>query len=87
MRHALKNAFIPIITLLGLQTRLIVGGSVIIETVFNIPGIGRMMVEGVWNQDFQVIQGGILVTGVAILLANLAVDISYGWLDPRIRYE
>jgi len=86
LRHALKNSFIPIITILGLQVRNIVGGSVIIEIVFSIPGIGGMLVDGVLGQDFQVVQGGVLLIGAAVLIVNIFVDIAYGWFDPRIRY-
>jgi peptide/nickel transport system permease protein len=86
-RHALKNAFIPIVTILGLQIRNIVGGAVIIEMVFNLPGLGGMMVSAVLNRDYMVVQAGILIVAVTVLLINLLVDISYGWLDPRIRYS
>ena len=82
-KHALKNAFVPIITLLGLQVRILVGGSVLVETVFNIPGVGRLLV----TKDYFVMQGGVLILGIAVCLANLAVDISYAWLDPRMRYD
>jgi peptide/nickel transport system permease protein len=87
MGHGLKNAIIPVVTLLGLQARYLVGGSILVETVFNIPGMGRLMVSGVFNQDFVIVQAGIIVIGVVVGMANLAVDISYGYLDPRIRYE
>jgi peptide/nickel transport system permease protein len=85
--HGLKNAIIPVVTLLGLQARYLVGGSILVETVFNIPGMGRLMVSGVFNQDFVIVQAGIIVIGTVVGMANLAVDISYGYLDPRIRYE
>jgi peptide/nickel transport system permease protein len=84
--HILKNGLIPVVTLLGLQISHIIGGSVLIETVFNIPGMGRLMVEAVFNHDFPIVQGGVLVIAAMVTLANLLVDISYGWLDPRIRY-
>ena len=87
MRHTIKNALIPVVTVLGLQVAFIFGGSVLIETVFNIPGIGRLMTQSVMQQDFQVIQAGILIIAVVVVLSNLVVDISYGWLDPRIRYD
>ena len=87
MGHGLKNAIIPVVTLLGLQARHLVGGSILVETVFNIPGMGRLMVHGVFNQDFVIVQAGIIVIGIVVALANLAVDISYGYLDPRIRYD
>lgn len=84
--HALKNALIPIVTLLGMQLRLVVGGSVVVETVFNIPGMGRLMVNATFAKDFITVQAVTLVIAVVVLFANLIVDISYGWLDPRIRY-
>ena len=86
-RHALKNSLIPVITLLGLQVRVLVGGSVLVETVFNIPGMGRLLVTGAFNKDFLVVQAGVLLIGTIVCLANLLVDISYGWLDPRVRFQ
>lgn len=87
MRHALKNGLIPVITLQGFAVRLIFGGQVLIENVFNIPGMGRLAVEGLRNLDYSVVQGCFLVVAIGVVFANLAVDITYGWLDPRIRYE
>jgi peptide/nickel transport system permease protein len=87
LNHALKNALIPVVTLLGLQVRLLVGGSVLVESVFNIPGMGRLLVNAAFNKDFLVVQGAVLLVGSAVCLANLLVDISYGWLDPRIKYD
>ena len=87
LRHTMKNALIPVITVMGLQIAFIFGGSVLIETVFNIPGIGRLMTQSVMEQDFQVVQAGTLIIAAVVVFANLMVDISYGWLDPRIRYE
>ena len=86
-RHTIKNALIPVVTVLGLQVAFIFGGSVLIETIFNIPGIGRLMTQAVLEQDFQVIQAGTLIIAVMVVVSNLVVDISYGWLDPRIRYD
>jgi peptide/nickel transport system permease protein len=86
-RHALKNGIIPVITLLGVQLGSIIGGSVFIEIVFNIPGMGRGTVNAIFSHDFPVVQGLIVIVGITILLVNLIVDISYGWLDPRIRYD
>ena len=86
IKHMLKNSLIPIITLMGFAVGLIFGGSVFIETVFNIPGMGRLMVSSIFNQDYVVVQATTLIFGVIVLLVNLLVDISYGWLDPRIRY-
>jgi peptide/nickel transport system permease protein len=86
-RHVLKNSSLPVVTMLGIMVGLILGGSVIVETVFAIPGIGRLLVQSVFGQDYVVIQGGTLVIAGIIIIINLVVDISYGWLDPRIRYE
>ena len=86
IRHELKNALIPIVTLLGLQIRILLGGSVLVETVFNIPGMGRLLVDSAFNKDFFILQSGVLILGVIVCVANLLVDISYGWFDPRIRY-
>jgi peptide/nickel transport system permease protein len=85
--HALKNALIPIVTLMGLQVRILVGGSVIVEQVFNIPGMGRLLVYSSFSKDFLIIQAGVLLIGALVCVANLLVDISYGWLDPRVRFD
>jgi peptide/nickel transport system permease protein len=85
-KHVLKNGLIPIVTLAGFGLSLIIGGSVLEETVFNIPGMGRLSVSAVFSQDYAIIQAVILITAIVIVLVNLIVDISYGWLDPRIRY-
>ena len=87
LKHALKNSLIPIVTLMGLHLRIMVGGSVLIEQVFTIPGMGRLLVSAAQNKDFIVVQGGVLLIGIIVCLANLLVDISYGWLDPRTRYD
>jgi peptide/nickel transport system permease protein len=87
MRHVLKNGLIPVITFIGLEVSVIIGGSVLIETVFNIPGMGRLMVDGLLQKDFPVVQGGCLVIAAMVTFINLLVDLSYSWLDPRIRYE
>lgn len=86
VRHAMKNSLLPVITMKGMSLAGIVGGSVIIEQVFSIPGMGRLAVEALFSQDYSVIQATLLIIGSATLLINLLVDISYGWLDPRIRY-
>ncbi|MBW1863182.1 MAG: ABC transporter permease, partial [Deltaproteobacteria bacterium] len=83
IKHALKNALIPIVTLIGLQTRHVVGGSVLIETVFNIPGMGRLLVSSIFDKDFVIVQAAVLVIGIAVCLVNLIIDISYGYIDPR----
>ena len=85
-RHALKNSLIPVITMLGIHISFIFGGSVIVERVFSIPGIGNLMVSSIFNQDYGVVQACTLVIAIVVVFANLAVDISYSWLDPRIRY-
>lgn len=87
MKHALKNSLIPVITLMGIGLGLVLGGSVLVETVFAIPGIGKLLVTSVFAQDYVVVQSGTLVIAGLIILCNLIVDISYGWLDPRIRYN
>lgn len=84
--HALKNGLIPVITLLGLQLGFLFGGSVLVERVFNIPGMGRFLVQGATNKDVPVVQACTLVIALAVVLVNLAVDISYIWFDPRIHY-
>lgn len=84
-RHALRNALIPVITLVGLQAPLLVGGAVIIEQIFVIPGMGLLLIDAVSQRDYPVITGVFLVVGVAVMLINLAVDLSYGLLDPRVR--
>jgi peptide/nickel transport system permease protein len=87
LKHALKNALIPVVTLIGIQVRFLIGGSVIIETVFGIPGMGRLLVRAAFDKDFLIVQAGVLVIGALVCLVNLLVDISYGWIDPRIKYE
>jgi peptide/nickel transport system permease protein len=87
IRHALKNALIPIVTLLGMTLPSLVAGSVLIETVFNIPGMGRLLVRAVFDKDFLIVQAGVLIIASLIAIVNLLVDISYGFLDPRIRYQ
>ena len=86
IRHAMKNSLIPVITLIGMGVGIIFGGSIVIETVFAIPGVGRLFVSSIFGQDYVVVQAITLVIAVIVLFANLIVDISYGWFDPRIRY-
>jgi peptide/nickel transport system permease protein len=86
IKHALKNAFIPIVTLLGFTVGHLLTGSVLVETVFNIPGMGRLLASSVQRHDLLVVQGGILLVAIVTVITNLLVDISYGWLDPRVRY-
>ncbi|MDD5338548.1 MAG: ABC transporter permease [Dehalococcoidales bacterium] len=87
MKHALKNSLIPVITLMGIGLGMVFGGAVLVETVFAIPGIGRLLVTSVFAQDYVVVQSGTMLIAALIILCNLIVDISYGWLDPRIRYS
>jgi ABC-type dipeptide/oligopeptide/nickel transport system permease component len=86
-RHALRNALIPVVTIIGLQVGNLLGGAIVIEVVFARQGIGRLAVESILNRDFPVIQGVVLLSATIYVLLNLAVDISYAWLDPRIRYD
>jgi peptide/nickel transport system permease protein len=85
-RHALKNALIPVVTLLGLQFGTLIGGAVITEYVFALPGVGRLVVDAVFARDYPLVQGVVLLIAVGFILSNFVVDIVYGWLDPRIRY-
>jgi peptide/nickel transport system permease protein len=87
MKHVMKNGFIPLATLVGMGIPTLLGGSVIIEQVFNISGMGRLMVDSVFSLDFAVVQAIVLISAVMIVLSNLVVDISYGWLDPRVTYS
>ena len=86
MKHSLKNAVIPVITVLGIQIAQIIGGTVIIETIFGLPGIGRFLFDAIMQRDYPVIQGVNLVIVSMIVLINLSVDALYAVLDPRIRY-
>ena len=86
-RHALKNGLIPVVTLLGLQFGTLIGGAVITEYVFALPGVGRLVVDAVFARDYPLVQGVVLLISIGFILSNLVVDIVYGWLDPRIRYE
>jgi peptide/nickel transport system permease protein len=86
LKHTLKNSLIPVVTLAGMGLSQILGGSVLIEYVFNIAGIGRLAVDAVFSLDYTIIQAIVLITAMMVVTVNLLVDISYGWLDPRIRY-
>jgi peptide/nickel transport system permease protein len=86
MRHALKNALIPVLTIVGLQVGNLIGGAVIIESVFNLNGVGKYVLEAILRRDFFVVQSLVLLFAAAYVMANLVVDLLYGWLDPRIRY-
>ncbi len=84
-KHALRNAMLPIVTVLGLSLPGLIGGSVIVESIFAIPGMGQLMVQSVFQRDYPVIMGNLVIVSVLTLLANLAADLSYGLVDPRIR--
>jgi peptide/nickel transport system permease protein len=86
-RHALKNALIPVVTLIGLQAPLLIGGAVIMEQIFVIPGMGLLLLDAVNQRDYPIITGVFLVVGLAVMLINLLVDLSYGFLDPKVRYR
>jgi peptide/nickel transport system permease protein len=86
LKHALKNAAVPIVTVIGIGVALLIGGVVITETVFNIPGIGRLVVDAIARRDYPIIQGVIMVFSGVYVLVNLLVDLSYTFFDPRIRY-
>ncbi len=87
VRHALRNALIPVVTLIGLQAPILIGGTVIMEQIFVIPGMGLMLLEAVSRRDYPIITGVFLIVGVAVVLINLLVDLSYGLLDPKVRYR
>lgn len=86
MRHALKNGLIPVVTLMGISLSYILGGSVFIETVFSIPGMGALSIQALLSKDYAIIQAVTLLIATMIVVVNLLVDLTYGWLDPRIRY-
>ncbi len=87
LRHALKNGIIPVVTLAGMSIPIIIGGQVLIETVFGIPGMGRLAVTALFSRDYAIVQGIVLVIAILVVVCNLIVDISYSWIDPRIRYD
>lgn len=87
IRHMLKNAMVPIIGSLGMRFRSIFGGSVIVETIFNIPGMGRASIEAIFGQDYAVIQAIGLISAILVVFVNLIVDLAYTWVDPRIKFE
>jgi peptide/nickel transport system permease protein len=87
LRHALANAMLPVVTVVGLQIGFLLSGAVLTETIFAWPGMGRWVVQAIPSNDIPVVQAGVLVFALVFVLVNLVVDISYAWLDPRIRYE
>ena len=87
IRHGLKNALIPVVTLIGLQVPILIGGSIVLEQIFNLPGIGRLTVSVIANRDYPVLSGINLVIAAGILFFNLIIDLTYAWLDPRIKFS
>ena len=86
-RHALKNAAIPVVTIMGLQFGALLGGAVVTETVFSWPGIGRLAIQGIYNRDYPVVQAAVFIAAAFFVGVNFVVDLFYTVLDPRIRYE
>jgi peptide/nickel transport system permease protein len=87
IRHALKNAMIPVITVIGLQLPVVIGGTVIMEQIFNLPGMGRLMLDALSRRDYTIISGINIMMASVILVGNLLTDMTYAWLDPRVRYR
>ena len=87
VHHALRNALIPVVTLIGLQAPILIGGAVIVEQIFVIPGMGLLLLDAISQRDYPIITGVSLVIGLSVMLINLAVDLSYGLLDPKVRYR
>jgi peptide/nickel transport system permease protein len=86
-KHALKNVMVPVITVIGISFGLLLSGSVVIETVYSIPGMGRLLTSAIFGRDYPVIQGGLLVTAAVLVLLNLVVDVLYAVIDPRIQHD
>jgi peptide/nickel transport system permease protein len=84
-KHAAKNILVPVITVVGISFGLLLSGSIVIETVYGMPGIGRLMASAIFGRDYPVIQGGLLLTGTALVSVNLIADVLYGVVDPRVR--
>ncbi len=85
--HAFRNALVPVVTVIGITTAVLIGGAVVTEIVFNIPGLGRLIISAILRRDYPVVQGVVLVTAATYVLINLTVDLLYAVIDPRIRYE
>jgi ABC-type dipeptide/oligopeptide/nickel transport system permease component len=86
-RHIMRNALLPVTTVIGLQTGLLLSGAILTETVFAWPGVGTWLSEAIFNRDYPVLQGGILFLAIVFVLVNLVVDLTYGIINPRIRYS
>lgn len=87
LRHGLRNALVPVVTVVGLQVGGLLGGVVITESIFSLPGMGQLVVNAIFDRDYPVLQGSVLFMALVVLVANLVVDLCYAWLDPRIRYN
>ncbi len=87
VKHALRNTLVPVVTIVGLELGSLLGGAVITETIFAWPGVGRLAVTAIFQRDYPVVQAAVLVTALVFVACNLLVDLAYGWLDPRIRYD
>ena len=87
LRHALKNALIPVVTLVGFQVPVLIGGTVIIEQIFSLPGMGRLLITACLQRDYTLISGILLVFSIGLVLVNLVIDMTYAYLDPRIHYN
>lgn len=86
-RHALKNSLIPVVTIVGMMVGMVMGGSVIVETIFSIPGIGMYMMQGITSRDYPIINATVLLVSLCVCIMNLVVDIAYAWIDPRIKAQ
>jgi peptide/nickel transport system permease protein len=86
LRHGVKNALIPVVTLIGLYVPILVGGTIVFEQIFVLPGMGLLLLESINQRDYPIVTGVMLLMGVFILVVNLIVDLSYGYLDPKVRY-
>jgi peptide/nickel transport system permease protein len=86
-RHTLRNAIVPVVTLIGLQTTVLISGTVVLESIFVLPGMGRYLLEALNYRDYPAVQGVVLIFAIVVILVNLGVDLLYAWLDPRIRYS
>ena len=84
-KHAMKNAFAPVLTVLGLQVRILLGGTVVIEQIFNLPGLGSLTVKAVFDRDYPIIQGVAISAALVVVVANILVDVAYGYLNPKLR--
>jgi len=87
VRHALRNAFLPVITIAGIQAANMLGGSVIVERIFSLPGVGAQVLQGLESRDWTVVQTAVLLITIVVVMLNIALDVLYAWFDPRIRYQ